>query len=75
MSYAFDVLSSAWQGLKEKLPPADRDGEVATRFGFLLEELHDANHRLGDAVNKDARVTADANRLKDAIAKATGAAS
>jgi len=74
VSYSFDILSGAWEGIKAKLPQEDRDGEVAMRFGFLLEELHDANHRLNDAVNKDARVTADANRLKDAIAKA-GAAS
>jgi hypothetical protein len=72
MSYAFDILSGAWEHLKQELPQEHRDGEVAARFGFLLEELHDANHRVKDAINKDARVTADARRLQDAIAKATG---
>jgi hypothetical protein len=69
VSYSFDVLSGAWALLKQSLPQAQRDGEVAMRFGFLLEELHDANHRLHDVVNKDARVTADARRLEAACAK------
>jgi hypothetical protein len=70
MSYAFDILSGAWERLKQELPHEQRDGEIAMRFGFLLEELHDANHRVNDAINKDARVTADARRLQEAIAKA-----
>lgn len=70
MSYAFDVLSSAWEHLKASLPPEQRDSEVATRFGFLIEEMHDANHRLRDAVNKDESVTADAGRLQRALEKA-----
>ena len=74
MSYAFDTLSRAWNLLKQELPAETRDGEVATRFGFMLEELHDANHRLADAVNHDARVTADARRLEEAITKAAGGA-
>lgn len=73
MSYAFDTLSRAWELLKQQLPEEVRDGEVALRFGFMLEELHDANHRLKDAVNHDARVTADARRLEAAIAKAIAA--
>ncbi len=72
MSYAFDILSGAWALLKQELPEEHRDGAVATRFGFLLEELHDANHRVNDAINKDARVTADARRLEAAIAKVNG---
>jgi len=67
MSYAFDTLSRAWEQLKQQLPPEHRDGEVAMRFGFLLEELHDANHRVNDAINKDERVTADARRLNNAL--------
>ncbi len=67
MSYAFDTLSRAWERLKQELPPEHRDGEIAMRFGFMLEELHDANHRLKDAVNHDARVTADARRLDAAL--------
>lgn len=75
MSYAFDTLSRAWALLQNELPPEHRHGEVAMRFGFLLEELHDANHRVNDAINKDNRVTADARRLDAAIAKAAGGAS
>ena len=75
MSYAFDTLSRAWEHLKQELPAEHRDGVVAMRFGFLLEELHDANHRVNDAINKDDKVTADARRLEAALAKATGAAS
>lgn len=71
MSYAFDTLSRAWELLKKQLPAEKRDEEIAVRFGFLLEELHDANHRLKVAVDRDARVTAHAQRLDAAIAKAT----
>ena len=74
MSYAFDVIDRAWADLRKSLPEEQRNGELATRFGFMLGELHDANHRLGDAVNHDARVTAKARRLDAAIAKATGSA-
>lgn len=73
MSYAFDTLSRAWEMLKQELPQDTRDGEIAMRFGFLLEGMHDANHRLKDAVNHDARVTADARRLEAAIVKTSGA--
>lgn len=72
MSYAFDTLSRAWERLRQELPPEQRDGEVAIRFGFLLEEIHDANHRVSDAINKDSRVTAYARKLDATIAKATG---
>ena len=73
MSYAFDTFARAWEMLKQALPEQVRDGEVAMRFGFMLEELHDANHRLRDAVNHDTSVTAFARRLDDAIAKAPAA--
>lgn len=67
MSYAFDVFERAWQQLRQELPPEHRDGELATRFGFLLEELHDANHRVRDAINHDERVTAYARKLDKAL--------
>lgn len=63
MSYAFDTLSRAWQQLRKELPDNVRDGELAFRFEQMLEELHDANHRLRDAVNHDTRVTEQAHRL------------
>lgn len=63
MSFAFDTLSKAWAVLREKLPQDVRSSELTMRFEFLLEELHEANHRLNDAVNKDPRVTSLAVRL------------
>lgn len=74
MSYAFDTLNRAWESLRKQLPPAHSDGELAMRFSYLLEEMHDANHRLGDAVNKDAAVTAYARKLDACIDRATGGA-
>lgn len=67
MSYAFDTLSRAWETLRQKLPPEEQDSMLATRFGFTLEELHEANHRLKDAVNHDGRVTEHARMLDRAM--------
>lgn len=67
MSYAFDTLSAAWQRLRQQLPEEHRDAALATRFEFMLEELHDANHRVNDAINKDARVTEHARRLQQTL--------
>jgi hypothetical protein len=64
MSYCFDVMASAWETLREKLPSEIRDGELAVRFGFLISEMHEANHRLKDAINHDDRVTNAARRLE-----------
>lgn len=63
MSYCFDVMSRAWNTLREQLPPEIRDGDVAFRFGILIDEMHEANHRLKDAINHDASVTHAAQRL------------
>jgi len=63
MSFCFDVMSRKWEELRLQLPPTIRDGEVAIRFGFLIDEMHEANHRLRDAINHDARVTNAARRL------------
>lgn len=67
MSYAFDTLSRAWAKLRDELPEPTRSGMLATRFDFMLEELHEANHRLKDAVNHDARVTHHARQLDTAL--------
>jgi hypothetical protein len=69
MSYAFDVFGAAWARLRNELPEGTRDGEVATRFELMLEELHDANHRLGDAVARDERVTRLAGKLQRAMSE------
>lgn len=63
MSYCYDVMSRAWVTLREQLPAEARYGEAATRFEFLIEEMHEANHRLKDAINHDDRVQAAAQRL------------
>jgi hypothetical protein len=67
MSFSFDTFEQAWARLRSQLPPETRDGELAVRFELMLSELHEANHRLGDAVNKDARVTRHACRLSEAM--------
>ena len=63
MSYCYDVMARAFETLRQQLPQGVRDGATATRFGFLIEEMHEANHRLGDAINHDERVAAAARRL------------
>ena len=56
MSYCYDVQAKAWAILREKLPADVQDSELAIRFGFLIDDMHEANHRLKDAINKDDRV-------------------
>ena len=63
MSYCYDIMERAWETLRAQLPPETRDGELAVRFGFLIAEMHEANHRLKDAINHDGRVTRAARRL------------
>lgn len=69
MSYCFDVLATNWEMLKAALPEGVRDSEITARFGFLLEELHDCDHRLRGQINRDERVTAAAHRLQRAGAE------
>jgi hypothetical protein len=63
MSYCFDVMERAWETLREQLPPDVRDGATAVRFGFLISEIHEANHRLRDAINHDTGVIRAARLL------------
>ena len=63
MSYCYDVTSTAWQRLRHQLPPEVRDSELAWRFEFLINEMHEANHRLKDGINRDYRVTQAARKL------------
>lgn len=60
MSYCFDVLASAYE---RHIRPHVKDEELAYRFKALLEEMHEANHRLKDAINHDGRVTHYARKL------------
>lgn len=69
MSYCYDVMSKAWARLQAQLPEEVRDSEEALRFGFLIEEMHEANHRLRDAVNHDARVTKVARKLDEVMSR------
>lgn len=68
MSYCFDTQRKAWAALRAQLPQVVQDSELAHRFEILMEEMHEANHRLRDAVNHDHRVTERARRLDDALA-------
>lgn len=63
MSYAFDTLAKAWTVLQGHLPDTVKDGPLAHRFGAMLEELHEADHRLRGAINRDDGVTSYARRL------------
>jgi len=65
MSFCYDTMAKAWATLAEHLPPDVRHGELAVRFGFLIDEMHEANHRLKDAINKDDRVTRYARKLDE----------
>lgn len=67
MSYCYDVMSKAWATLATHLPEDVRHGEVAVRFEFLINEMHEANHRLKDAINKDTRVTRCAAQLNNVL--------
>jgi hypothetical protein len=64
MSYCYDVMEREWESLRQQLPVEVRDGEKAVRFGFLIAEMHEANHRLKDAINKDGRVHHAARKLE-----------
>src|SRR5262245_51632446 len=70
VSYCYDTMSRAWETLRQQLPAEVRDGELAVRFGFLIDEMHEANHRLKDAINHDHRVTRAAQRL-DQVSNST----
>ena len=63
MSYCYDTMQKAWGILRNDLPPDVRESELAVRFEFLMSEMHEANHRLNDAINKDDRVTRYARKL------------
>ena len=72
MSYCYDTMEKAWATLRDKLPADIAHGELAVRFGFLISEMHEANHRLGDAINKDDRVHHSARNLDRLMEKPNG---
>jgi hypothetical protein len=67
MSFSYDVMSKVWAHLQEQLPKEVRESEVAVRFGFLIEDMHEANHRLKDAINKDSAVSRSAAKLDNVL--------
>jgi hypothetical protein len=63
MSYCFDTLMQAWARIRVQLPDEAQSSEVTLRFEFLLQEMHEANHRARDVINHDERVTKFARKL------------
>jgi hypothetical protein len=69
VSYCYDVMSRKWEELRAQLPADTRDGETAVRFGFLIDAMHEANHRLRDAINHDGGVSRAARNLDNVGAR------
>jgi len=67
VSFCYDTMAKAWATLAQQLPEEVQAGELATYFEFLISEMHEANHRAGDVINKDARVSATARKLDLAL--------
>jgi len=65
MSYVFDTFEHTWY--KKIKPQLNEMDEVVMYFEFLLTEIHDANHRVKDALNKDPQMTKWARKLEEAI--------
>lgn len=63
MSYCYDVMRRVYD---DKIAPHVADEKVALLFGFLIDEMHSANHDLKDGINKNGRVTGAAKALDDA---------
>jgi len=61
MSYCFDVMSRVFdQHIAPKI-----DQEIAMEFSMLIQEMHSANHRLNDGINKDNQVSKQARDLAE----------
>jgi hypothetical protein len=63
MSYCYDVMARAWETMRLQLPAETRDSALALDFTMLIQEMHEANHKLKDAINHDERVTSVARRI------------
>lgn len=63
MSYAYDVLQRAL------ITERNQHGSSCVQFciEMLVAEMHTANHRLNDAINKDADVSEAARELDEAL--------
>jgi hypothetical protein len=67
MSYCYDVMRRVFDA---QIAPHVPDEKVTLLFGFLIDEMHSANHTLNDGINKNGRVSGAAKALDDA-SKAT----
>lgn len=63
MSYVYDVGARALDDIEAGIA----SDEVKTRFRLLFEEMHDANHRLDDGINRDQIVRRRAAMLERAL--------
>jgi hypothetical protein len=66
MSYVFDVMQEALAKLRERSPPAVRDGEMASRLEFLIYEIQEADSRRDNIISRDQRVGRAARKLSRA---------
>ncbi len=64
MSYIFDIIGMIW---REKISNQIHDERLALLFGEVLEEMHDANHRLKDVVNHDTDLCLKVKNLADYV--------
>ena len=72
MSYAFDTQAQVW---RDHIRPLIKDDHLAMRFEMLMQEMHDANHKVpsangifsGDGINKDGQVTKLARQLDEYV--------
>ena len=63
MSYAYDVGARAL----DQIEAGTASDEVKMRFRLLFEEMHEANHRLDDGINRDQIVRRRAAMLDRAL--------
>ena len=62
MSYCYNVMSHIYE---ERIRTHVPDQTVAILFETLIQEMHLANHRIGDAINHDHRVRTAARELDE----------
>ncbi len=77
MSYVYDVMSGIYSRHIRPLLEKDGKEELAMRFDFLIQDMHNANHNVpsadgvfkGDGINKDERVHRAARELDECAKK------
>ena len=74
MSYVFDTISGIWAKHVRASVVRDKGEMFAMNFEAALESLHDANHRLNDAVNHDPEVNRAVRELTEQVKVMEGAA-